>query len=206
MSIRCVVSAIAMSFVCVISCAQADIFAIDNEFGQNAGTVDSAQGLEFLDLTLTTNMSYDQILPMLGSGGAFEGWRHATYFEVNTLVNNAGIQVDFNPGEYYSTPNLVHQEFVELIGANWDYRFADIGYGSMGFTQETLDNGEQSTFAVIVFEQLENYGAVFSHQSRPLSEQFTDTGHWLVRENTIPAPSSLSMLAIIGYTTSRRRR
>lgn len=66
----------------------------DSDFGPGSLTRDTAQELEFLDLTLTQGESYREIEAQLASGQTFEGFRFATESEVIALINNFG----FNPG------------------------------------------------------------------------------------------------------------
>ena len=53
-------------------------------------TTDSSTGLDWLDLTDTTNLSYDYVSSQLGIGGQFEGWSYATNADVIELLDNAG--------------------------------------------------------------------------------------------------------------------
>jgi hypothetical protein len=48
-------------------------------------------GLDWLDLTVTTDRSVDDITSQLGAGGEFEGFRYATGDEVMALWTGAGI-------------------------------------------------------------------------------------------------------------------
>ena len=49
-------------------------------------THDPVSGREWLDLTVSLNLSYDLIVPQLGQpGGLFEEFRHASVAEVVTL-------------------------------------------------------------------------------------------------------------------------
>lgn len=58
--------------------------------GQNI-TLDTDTGLQWLDVTLTTNRSYNDIAGQFGSGGDFTGWRHATAGELIEFFGNAGL-------------------------------------------------------------------------------------------------------------------
>ncbi len=49
---------------------------------------DTATGLEWLDVTQTVNMSFDQVTAQLGSGGSLEGWRYASGSEFLTLTSD----------------------------------------------------------------------------------------------------------------------
>jgi len=71
--------------------AGADLIAEDNSFGLEAITFDTATGLRWLDVTLSTPYSHEEILLELQPGGRFEGFRLATQAEVMAFWQNAGI-------------------------------------------------------------------------------------------------------------------
>ena len=54
-------------------------------------TIDTITGFEWLDTTLSSNMSYNQIAAEFGSGGLFEGFQFATRADIATFWLNAGI-------------------------------------------------------------------------------------------------------------------
>jgi len=62
-------------------------FLIDNDFF----TRDPVRGTRWLDLTTSTNMSYNQVASSMGPGGLFEGWRHATEDEVHDMLGHGGV-------------------------------------------------------------------------------------------------------------------
>jgi hypothetical protein len=68
----------------------------DPVFGPGAVTRDNATGLEWLDLTFSTNRSFEDITGVNGpnqldAGGDFAGWRYATVPEIRSLFVDAGI-------------------------------------------------------------------------------------------------------------------
>ena len=76
----------------------------DAVFGDDSVTRDTATGFEWLDLTISTNRSWGDLVGLDGSnefvaGGDFDGWRYATLSEVQTLLANHGfpyINPNFN--------------------------------------------------------------------------------------------------------------
>jgi hypothetical protein len=54
-------------------------------------TFDSETDLEWLDVSLTTNLSYNQVRSQFDSGGQYEGFRHAKWQEVTAFWEHAGI-------------------------------------------------------------------------------------------------------------------
>jgi hypothetical protein len=53
-------------------------------------TRDASTGLDWLDVTVTQGLSYNQVAARLGPGGDFEGWRFATADELGELIVNFG--------------------------------------------------------------------------------------------------------------------
>ena len=56
-----------------------------------AYTHDSATGLYWLDVTLTQNLSYNEVIQRLQPGAPLEGWRYADHTELEVLIQNFGI-------------------------------------------------------------------------------------------------------------------
>lgn len=68
----------------------------DAVFGPGAVTRDVVTGLEWLDLTFSTNRSFEEMTGVTGPsplepGGEFAGWRYATVSEIRSLFLDAGI-------------------------------------------------------------------------------------------------------------------
>lgn len=53
-------------------------------------TRDTATGLDWLDVTQTRGVSYDDVIAQMGVGGAYEGWRYAMPAELDQLIVNFG--------------------------------------------------------------------------------------------------------------------
>ena len=58
--------------------AHAEQIPSDSPFGPDTITLDTETGLRWLDLTLSTPFTYDEMLVELGPGGTFDGYRLAT--------------------------------------------------------------------------------------------------------------------------------
>lgn len=71
--------------------------------GDNLVTRDTTTGLEWLDLSVTSGRTYDDIAANLGAGQEFDGWRYATGAEISDLWTSFG----GNPAYYngFSTEN-----------------------------------------------------------------------------------------------------
>lgn len=53
-------------------------------------TTDTASGLDWLDLTETISMTYNEVVAQLGPGGALEGWRYASESEIGGFLDAFG--------------------------------------------------------------------------------------------------------------------
>lgn len=67
-------------------------------------TRDTISGLDWLDVSTTQNLSFDQVIQEMGSGGAYEGWRYATRVELFDLLANSGLTI-LDPTSAYSDIN-----------------------------------------------------------------------------------------------------
>ena len=59
---------------------------------------DTQTGLDWLDLTQTAGLSYQDVSAQLVQGGSLEGWRYASLAEVVGLLDSAGGNGDYNVG------------------------------------------------------------------------------------------------------------
>jgi hypothetical protein len=97
--------------------AQAALVSEASAFGPDTLTLDTQTGLRWLDVTIATPYSYDQLRAQLGAAGAFAGYRLATPDEVLELWTNAGIDtqaVEFTPGNFQ--PIMALMDFVGITG------------------------------------------------------------------------------------------
>ena len=94
------------------------VSADDPVFGAGAITLDTATGLEWLDLGFSINRSYDDVSANLGPGGDFAGFRYASAAELITLYTNAGIvNVDTNVFEAVNLGPV--SNLLNLTGTTW---------------------------------------------------------------------------------------
>ncbi len=70
--------------------AHADLISVDSGYGANTITLDEVNNLEWLDFTESTQYSFNEAAAQFGNGGDFEGFRHATWAEINLLTAQAG--------------------------------------------------------------------------------------------------------------------
>lgn len=97
--------------------------------GDNLITRDTDSGLEWLDLTATSNLSYDYVSARLGIGEEFEGFRYANGAEVATLWTNAGGTA---PYDGYSTANDGLFDILAPLFGDLAYEAGESGVNAVG--------------------------------------------------------------------------
>lgn len=98
----------------------------------NDSFIDESTGLEWMDFGVNNNYSFDFVSENLGVGGLYEGWRVATYSDMETLFNNAFYGIGAVEYTGYPDPNDLHasaQSFYS-IGSILDPIFEIMGGGS----------------------------------------------------------------------------
>lgn len=189
-----------LSLLCIIPVSShASLVSIDSaSWGSGSLTKDSATGLQWLDLNLATNISYNSMLAEQGEGGLYAGFRYATASEVELLFINAGA-ADVNSS---SAANVAAaQGLITLIGASYSFRGKDEVFGITGtvttsgavsaIIDHTFNNG--AAFYDINTDSGPVYGLDYSNAS---------IGNWLVQTTEVPVPPAFiffsSALACLG--------
>ncbi len=184
---------------------------------QSAGdgliTFDAASGLEWLDLTYTTNRSYNDISSKFGAGLEFEGWRYANSGEL------AGLWTEFGGNGSYtgwsSANNGLVDTITALMGETWclSSPCAQNGRGSQGILADS--NGTYANFYAYMYDSdgtstldlLSNrWGTVST------AAEFARYGSYLVRESApgsvpVPEPSIAVLMAsaLIAFGAVKRK-
>ena len=153
----------------------------DATHGLDSITIDTQSGLEWLDLTKSTNLSADVVATQLGVGGDFDGFRYASIAELTELFGHAGIpDVSFGPGAQ-TGPNFAPvSNLLSLLGVT-----APAG----GFSQSSGLLADPSPFVpanravgILQADSNTNTGSADPVQaSAPASSQFEIVGSFLVR-------------------------
>ena len=120
--------------------ACASLISVGTAFGPNTATLDTSTGLSWLDLTLTTGYSYDELLTEAASGGAFAGFGLATQDEVLAFWVHAGIDVEslglFTPANLQPIMDLM------LLVGTTGLNSGNLGNGnSFDFTAGHIESG-----------------------------------------------------------------
>lgn len=129
-------------FVTSFSSVKAQISVVDDPlYGVGSLTRDAAQGLDFLDVPLTSGRSFAEVSEQLGEGGEFEGFRFASEAEVLTLAN-----IVYEPDAVFEAG--VSDASVQIgQGPEWGELIENLGVtgpdlhrrGLIGLTSTTLD-------------------------------------------------------------------
>jgi hypothetical protein len=126
--------------------AHADLVATDwSQSGDSKATLDTDTGLEWLDLSSTAGLSYNQVMSDIN----FDGWRIPTFDEVITLAigafsNYFALPVTSIQNGAYYTQNKSNSsgtyQFISLLGTT-------IGNGNSGYYIDQ-NNGNGYTLGV----------------------------------------------------------
>jgi len=159
----------------------------DSAFGVDSVTRDNVAGLEWLDVTLSTNISYNDIITEFDPGGTFEGWRHAKADELISLFVNAGIPLASIGSGFQSSLSGPVQTLQDLVGVtvsgalNRDQTLAFIE--DYGLGDGPPPAGQRYVWAVSLdLSSLDgSAGRAFLDFE---NQAHSALGHWLVREVT----------------------
>ncbi len=183
--------------------ASGDVVSGDDAvFGACALTLDSDQGLEFLDLDQTTGRSVDRIMSEFGAGGDFEGFRRATAYQVLTMISNAGFDAPNLGMTIAIAPDPAFAQFVTMTSVVGSFGGIRISRGTV------LDEPADDRSFMVALEDLVNPGSndfITAAISASHFDVSGSIGHWLVRD-TVPAPGWVGVLIVSGLAAGGRRR
>lgn len=172
-------------------------------FGANTVTRNSVQGLEFLDLQLTSSYSYATLLPELAAGGVFEGFFLASASQFNTLVAGSGILP--------LTASAAQTGFDALVALLNPAALDDLGgFGcTLALTAATADAGiapNSRAVANVLLDRTASGGAQAGcGPVLPGSEFITQTSATFIDDSsTVTGHNSTSPLTVGGFLLARR--
>ncbi|WP_101757944.1 VPLPA-CTERM sorting domain-containing protein [Oceanicoccus sp. KOV_DT_Chl] len=161
---------------------------------------------EWLDITQTLGISYNNMIPMLQEGGAFEGWRYATHQEVRTLIRAFGLPEWQSIGIWPNDGlNQNTRELTDYLGSTIPDNSSGTRFGISGITGTFTDESN-----------LISMNAVYNGSRRELNLDGSTTrsvnytsdysGSYLVRTVPIPAAAWLFCSALIGLVGVKRKK
>jgi len=184
-------------------------------------TIDTDAGLEWLDVTETLNMSYNDVSAQLGnSSSSLFGYRYATGAEVTTLVDN---WLGYSTGGYVnlSAADDALDPLIPILGdayaayePNTDSLEGGNGTPGSGYhyvygLTAAVDESATQVWSAIIYDRPESWGTDFYSQdysSLDVSVYQGYLGSFLVREtavSTVPVPAAAwlfgsGLLGLIG--------
>jgi len=178
-------------------------------------TTDTDSGFDWLDLTATSNRSYNDISSQLGVGGEFEGWRYASMTQVAGFFDAfGGNNTAYNLGWTQTNNGLfsaVAQYWGDLYG---EYAGYSPGHGYSHFmTRET--NTDYTHNVGLIYDHFTNQFSPTSDLVLIRNDRFTAemaqavAGHALIRDTTVvPIPAALWLFGsgLIGLVGFARRK
>lgn len=193
---------LAILAACNISRAQSLESTGDAIFGPNSITRDLNTGLEWLDVDLTTDKSFNEIALLTQPGGTFEGFEIATFDQVAQLYNSAGLSL----GTTFDTDSAI--SFIELVGQTFSQnQFPEVA----GFTSTSTGVSPVSSGQIGLVDFAPTNGVPSYVVGGGLSIGTTTTpvlgiGAWLVRPAAIPEPNVAPIAALAFLAGAIRHR
>ena len=154
------------------------ISADDEEFGAGSITVDTDTGYEWLDVTLSVNYTWIELMDQTEEGGLFEGFQLANVSKVLELFENAGIDMSSSnvPDPSQDLPVV---GLMELVGVT--YGTIDNGY-TFGLTADLYNVDPQRAVALnLAHKPTGSHYSVDYNRYINSSEDYI--GGWLYRTN-----------------------
>jgi hypothetical protein len=201
---RFILISLALLGLSVSSVNAAVVSADDAIFGAGSVTRDTISGLDWLDLTLSTNRSYTDVSGQFGVGGDFEGWGYATTSDVADLYTSAG-----GTGPYNGSPGSDIVWIADLL-VLWGITSSSALYQlSYAITSTVLS--EPLHYMTYLYDDSSPSGDDFA-----LTESFTifvggssfDKGSALIRTSVVPVPAAVWLFgtALIGLAGFGKRK
>lgn len=188
--------------------APAHAFIIDN----GGSTLDTSTGLEWLDLTASTNRSYNDVASQFGAGGDFEGLRHATLVEVRHFFVELGFPIGSS-----STPSSTGMlQAIQLLGetndANTSGLFDPTDRVAAGWVDLYVDNplvGLSFAYLSQMSSTDSDVAGEFTVARAFAGATLSQRGHFLVRSTiSVAEPGILALfgLGLISIGFAKRKK
>jgi len=187
---------------------------------------DEASGLDWLDVTASVNMSFNQVNAEFGVAGLFSGWRYANASQFNALISHStGVTPSANLADQTPIPSPSASTLIDQLGSTLDTyylhyhgmtyaaylsSFGTINvfekYASGLLSDEVTGTAGDDVYSALVFRYInQNNGDIYILSSphdtvKSLDAHDYDVGSYLVRETVpvanIPEPGSLLLCSL----------
>ena len=209
--------ALSVSLFCLLSSAQAGLLSVRDWEGAPSGngyiTFDSRTNLEWLDVNLSTTLTFDDQLALVAPGGTYEGFRVATTPELDSLFITAFGKTDHFAmagdttfrTEVVSLIDMLGRTDVGRLGFATDFQYVAgrLAEQDLSFPTATQNAGyirnEDSAF----FNHAYFNSGNFANLPRNVAD--LDIGAFFVR-TAVPEPTPLFSLAIVLVIAQMCRR
>ena len=168
------------------------------------GTYTTVDGVDWLDLTETAGMSYNDVTAQMGIGGTYEGWSYASRLQVRDLWATFGGDVQYlNVNGISPNNNGLFDIIAPLFG---DLYCTAVGCAT-GEGYSYWRTGDEAAFPTHTWQSL-SYdlstgagsasGDWFEYSNRAVvkSDTFIAAGSALIRTSTVPVPASVLLFRI----------
>lgn len=201
---------VALSVCIVTPYANASIVSADwRTTNDNLITRDTVNGLDWLDLTITRNYSYNGIVSRMYSGGSLDGWRYATSSEVIKLWEQFG--VDLTEGATFRADGEdagVIQASQYLGNTYCAYDCTSFPYGVFGITEDNYLNYLDGHNMLGAYYYSSGDITQYSPVGASIQADATTIGYlgsYLVQTSAVPIPASAwlfgsGILSLIGFS------
>jgi hypothetical protein len=194
-----VIASVVAAFLLSIHASAALIEVDLADPGDGLLTRDTDTGLDWLDLTLTFNLSYDEVAADIGVGLP-AGFRHATQSEVVALFATGGVSVPTN-ADFGAYPNAI--ALMDLLGCTGYQCGTTLEFITGTMDLDVFDPLYSITLLVLVNHIQSNVNATIL-SSEPKNASSGDAGHYLVRAIPEPGTAALFGIGIVCVAVSRR--
>jgi hypothetical protein len=192
-----------IAFLMPFTAAHATLITADSSLGPATAVLDTSSGLEWLKVSVTRDMSVNQVLADMASGGSLEGFHYATGQELvcGLYAPNIFQTGCVNPNVSQDVARV--QAFLDLFGVrSGDNVLYALIYPPTHVTQGYIESFE----AQINIKPTASSPVEFDSQRFTLSMSQPEV-HWLVRQaQAVPEPSTLALLGlgVIALATLRK--
>jgi len=156
--------------------------------------------LDWLMLTETQNMSYNEVTYKIETG-ELKGWRYATGYEFENLLTSLGgrpratCTTEIN----YCGPNPASRSAIismlDKIGITNPSQFS-VDQESLGLISDTNSSGLYHHVAQLSYNSYSGYAWTHLGIQKLKSEKQSTIGSFIVKETSVPEPSTLSILIL----------